>query len=101
MGYGNGPPRYAKKRDANEQEIVRALRQMGVDVYLLDRPLDLLIEFRGEWIVMEVKTEEGTMTQDQKDLFARTKAPTYLVRGVGEALDVLAQRRKARERGNE
>ncbi len=38
--------RYAKSRDSNENEIVSALRSVpGVQVYLLDKPCDLLVGY--------------------------------------------------------
>ncbi|MCP5007088.1 MAG: hypothetical protein GY941_24560 [Planctomycetes bacterium] len=49
-------PRHATKRDESEPEIVKALRQMGVTVYLLDTPVDLLLGFRNKTYLAECKT---------------------------------------------
>ena len=58
--------RYAKKRDENESEIVKALRQIpGVDVYPLDRPCDLLIGYRARNILLEVKMPGRADRKDQ------------------------------------
>jgi hypothetical protein len=46
---------YNAKRDANEGDIVKALRKFGVSVYLLDQPLDLLCGFGGITRLAEVK----------------------------------------------
>jgi len=53
------PVRRAARRDANEDEIVRALRAAGASVCLLsmkDVP-DLLVGFRGANFLLEVKQE--------------------------------------------
>jgi hypothetical protein len=47
--------RYAKRRDANEGEIVGALEQAGAYVHPLDEPCDLLVGFRSRWFMLEVK----------------------------------------------
>ncbi len=51
----------AARRDANEAEVVAALRAAGALVYHLDgRDLpDLLVGFRGRWTVVEVKRPAG------------------------------------------
>lgn len=60
--------RYAKSRDANEADIVHALRAIpGVSVYLLDKPCDLLIGFRAHNILIEVKPPGRANRADQKD----------------------------------
>ncbi len=49
-------PRHATKRDESEKAIVKALRQIGVSVYRLDTPVDLLLGFRGNTYLAECKT---------------------------------------------
>lgn len=51
--------RIAKKRDANEPEIVEALESIGVRVWRLDRPCDLLTLYRGIWRPLEVKMPDS------------------------------------------
>ena len=51
-----GMPKHAKKRDANEKEIVDALRAVGAWVHPLDI-FDLLVCFRGRWHAIEVKRD--------------------------------------------
>lgn len=46
---------FARKRDANEPEIIEALEAAGASVFVLDKPLDLLVGFRGETFLLEVK----------------------------------------------
>jgi hypothetical protein len=64
--------RYAKKRDANEAGIVRALRKAGAKVWLLDRPVDLLVFYMGLFTVLEVKTKKGKLTKDQELMVQQT-----------------------------
>lgn len=61
---------YAKRRDANEPEIVKALRDVGATVELLDW-CDLLVGYKGVNYLIEVKTEKGTLTDKQELDFPR------------------------------
>ena len=49
-------PKYGARRDKSEKGIVDALKEMGVTVYRLDRPCDLLLGFRGKTYLAECKT---------------------------------------------
>lgn len=83
---------YAQKRDANEPDIVAALFENGFEVYRLYQfPSDILVG-RNHWIIIEIKSEGGTLTPSQK-VFHGIKggAPRFIVRTVAEAL-ALAQR---------
>jgi hypothetical protein len=53
------------RRDLNATEIIDALRQMGVYVYALGRPTDLLVGISGLWFPVEIKAEKGQYTPDQ------------------------------------
>lgn len=53
------PPWAGKRRDANEQEIVDALKAAGASVRRLHVPADLLIGYRGQTWLIEVKTKHG------------------------------------------
>lgn len=67
--------RYAKKRDSNERPIIEALESAGAEVWVLDRPVDLLIRFRRQWHLMEVKTEKGRLTDEQEKFVTSTGCP--------------------------
>jgi hypothetical protein len=43
------------RRDANEPEIMEALRKAGAWPMQFDKPADLLVGFRQKWIWLEVK----------------------------------------------
>jgi hypothetical protein len=80
--------RRAAKVDANQSDIVDALRKIGVSVEILGKPLDLLICHRGETSLMEVKNPEGKdeYTKDQVEFIARWPGKIHVVRSVREAL---------------
>lgn len=58
--------RRAVRRDANEATIFKLARAMGWLIYPTSKPVDAIGLFRGRWHVIEVKTEEGKLTQAQK-----------------------------------
>lgn len=74
------------KRDGTEQAIIRALRKVGVQVFLISgRGLpDLLTFHRGQWGVLEVKVKGGRLTDAQKN--TRVLAPFPVVTNVEEAM---------------
>ena len=82
------PNRFARQTgtpDANQASIVEALEKIGCKVYDIDKPVDLLVEFRGVWIVLEVKTKKGKLEDSQKRFFEKVKAPAFIVRDIEEA----------------
>ena len=58
--------RYAKKRDIAEKGIISALEAVGVEVWILDKPVDLLTLFRGRWLPMEIKTGNAKVRKGQQ-----------------------------------
>lgn len=59
--------RYAARRDANEPEIFRALRDVGALVLPLDK-FDALVLFRGKIHMMDCKVKKGRATKNQDKL---------------------------------
>ena len=51
--------RYAARTDANQAEIVAAMRKAGATVWVIGLPVDLLIGHRGQTMLMEIKTLTG------------------------------------------
>jgi hypothetical protein len=86
--------RYAKSRDMNEAEIIDALRKAGASVFVLDRPVDLLVGFRGVNYLVEVKLPLGPqggsshsyLTPAQADFQAGWRGQLTVVRTAEEAL---------------
>ncbi len=64
--------RYAAKRDANEEEIVKGLRKIGAFVWIIDASKrggqpDLLVFYRDYYTPLEVKSKRGRLTEAQKN----------------------------------
>ncbi len=47
--------RYALRVDANQTQIVSALRAAGAIVEIIGKPVDLLVGKSGRWMMMELK----------------------------------------------
>lgn len=81
--------------DANHAEIVGALRGVGAHVQSLadlGRGVpDLLVGFRGRWVVIEVKGPRGKLTAAEQSWVDEcgTRAPVHVVRSVDQALRVI------------
>jgi hypothetical protein len=60
--------RWARNRDANERDIVTALRCFGASVQQLDAKgcPDLLVGYEGVTLLMEVKPEHGKAERHSK-----------------------------------
>jgi len=82
--------RFAKAHatDANQPEIIEALESIGCCVYEIERPVDLLVEYKRIWVLLEVKNPNGKnrMEDDQLKFFKKSRAPAYLVRSGKEAI---------------
>jgi hypothetical protein len=67
--------RYAKKRDANEPELVKLLERLG-GAWHPYGPLDGWAVFRGEWFPVEIKNPRGRnrLTPLQVDFIANAQA---------------------------
>jgi nucleoside diphosphate kinase len=90
--------RYAARVDANQAEIVAALRNAGANVWIISLPVDLLVGYAGKTALMEVKTLTGKRapkaaghTQLQKDFMLDWNGGTVAtVTDIEGALRVLA-----------
>jgi hypothetical protein len=81
---------YANKRDAAEPAIVKALQAAGCSVVRMDKPVDLLIGYRGCTYLCEVKTGKGKYTEDQKQFFAAWRGSSIpILRTVDDVLAAL------------
>jgi hypothetical protein len=76
------------RSDINQPEIVDALRKAGVEVHVIDRPVDLLCGYGGRWVLLEVKTEKGTLTPDQDKFLESPQGPVFIVKTPEEAINV-------------
>ena len=90
--------RRAARVDANQADIVAALRAIGCSVWVIGLPLDLFIGYRGKTALVEVKTMTGKRspkpsrhTQLQKDFMLDWKGgPVATVTDIEGALRVAA-----------
>ncbi len=83
----------AKRVDSNQREIVEALRQIGASVepiHMVGRGVpDLLVGFRGQTFVLEVKARTGRLTADELDWHLRWRGQKAVVRSADEALKAI------------
>ena len=85
--------RWAAKTDANQQEIVDALRQVGASVLVLSRVgqgcADLAAGIRGQTFFLEVKTDKGKLTEDEQKFMDEWRGHYAIVRTPEEALQAI------------
>jgi hypothetical protein len=86
--------RYAKRRDANEPEIIKALESIGCVVERLDTPCDLLVSCRSRpaynWLI-EVKVPGGTLTKKQKDFIRDWPGQIRVLETAEEAIELVTE----------
>ena len=80
--------------DANQAAIVDALRTIGAVVFLIGQPFDLLVAFRGNLHLLEVKNPDGLdkLSNSQKEDILRLNlvgVDVRVVRSVDEALSAV------------
>ena len=95
QGGGKGP-RYGKKVDANQLEIVRALERIGCDVCEIGWPLDLLVGYRNRCWLLEIKDpnkppSERKLTDDEQYFFNWWRGQKAKVETADEALAVVTE----------
>jgi hypothetical protein len=62
--------RYAARVDANQDQIVSALRAAGAVVWIIGLPVDLLVGFKNHTFLVEIKTtSKKKLTKLQADFF--------------------------------
>jgi hypothetical protein len=83
----------AKRTDANQPEIVQALRDIGAsvqDLHIVGKGCpDILVGWRGVNYLMEIKTDTGKLNQREKVWHADWRGQVATVRTIDEALEVL------------
>ena len=85
--------RRAARVDANQPEIVKALRAAGASVqhlHTIGRGCpDLLVGFRGNNWLLEVKDHNGTLTADERTWSAIWRGQVDVVRSADDALRLI------------
>lgn len=59
--------RWAARKDTAQPGIIEALERVGAEVWPLDYPVDLLVRFRQQWHLLEVKTPYGKAGKARRD----------------------------------
>lgn len=84
--------RRAARVDANQTQIVSALRAAGAYVWVIGLPVDLLVGYNGHTFLVEIKTDaKKRLTALQADFFekwtggtlARIDSPEAALRMIG------------------
>ena len=88
------PPRFARKPDANQADILSALEKVGAlveDMSLMGKGFpDLMVGFRQCLYLLEVKTLHGKLNKLQKPFHKKWRGYNiHVVRSVSDALAVL------------
>lgn len=87
--------RKAARKDANQDAIVAALRQVGCYVYIHNAPdhPDLTVVRAGVFRLLEVKSAHGKLQAGQNDFMnevnRRVSGTVVVVRSVDEALEAM------------
>lgn len=87
--------RRAAKVDDNQPEIVEGLRRAGASVEIIGRPVDLLVGYRGQTFILEVKDgskvpSARVLTPTQVEFFKSWRGgPAEKVETLEQALRVI------------
>lgn len=88
--------RYALRIDANQEQVILALEAAGATVEVIGKPVDLLVGFRGEFLLMEIKDGAKVKSAQKKTalqerIFSKfAGCPISLVDGPEAALRALS-----------
>ena len=91
------PPKYAKRVDDNQLQIVRELSQVpGVSVIVLGRPVDLLVGFRARNFLFEVKRQDkvnwhSALTPEQLRFIPTWPGQVRVVSTADEIIETITQ----------
>jgi hypothetical protein len=84
--------RQAARADANQQMIISALRNIGVMVYYIKLPTDLLCAggpLNSRNLLLEVKMPGEKLSMAQQEFWMRWPGEKAVVHSVQEALEVI------------
>jgi hypothetical protein len=69
--------RHAARVDANQEQIVSALRAAGAYVWIIGLPVDLLVGYKNHTFLVEIKsTSKKRLTKLQADFFENWSGST-------------------------
>ena len=87
----------AAKVDANQPEIVQALRTVGATVlhiHMVPKSADIVVGYRGMNYILEIKDEnqppsKRRLTPDEQEFHDTWRGSVHTVKNIGEALAVI------------
>ena len=81
------------RKDANQDEIVEALKKIGCTVEVIGRPVDLLVGIEALNFLFDVKNPETGhgKTPAQRKFFERWKGQVRVIHSAEEACKVVAE----------
>ncbi len=82
------------RKDANQDDIVKALRKIGCTVYVIGRPVDLLVGYRAKNFLFDCKRVGFTgkdLTPFQKEFFKTWKGQVRAAESAEEAIEVVTK----------
>ena len=91
----NEKVRQASRKDRNHAEIKQAFRSMGASVADLSNVgggcPDIMVGFRGQNFLIEIKTEDGRISKTQSEWHAAWAGQVAVVRSIDEAKALVSQ----------
>ena len=90
--------RIAKRVDANQKQVVDALRARGYKVVIISQPVDLLVGTPKGWILLEVKdgnkpasAQKPTKAQEKFFMECAGKYPLFVVNSAEFAVELVGE----------
>lgn len=78
------------QNDANQKEIVAALRKLGYSVLIIGQPLDLLVSSATEMWLVEIKSKTGKLNEKQEKFILGWRGkPIIVARTLEELLEAI------------
>lgn len=77
------------RSDGNAKAIIDAMRKMGASVEIIDRPLDVLVGFRGVTAIAEIKTPRGKLRASQTAFLDGWRGMSRVLRSVDDGIDLV------------
>jgi Holliday junction resolvase len=86
----------ANRIDSNQPSIVEALEKRGATVQRLNKIKDgcpdILVGYWGDNFLMEIKTADGTLTEDEREWIEKWNGNVFVVRTIEDALKAMEYR---------
>jgi len=87
------------RTDLNQPDIITALKRIGATVYVIGRPVDLLVGYRSHNYLLECKNLGGRnkKTPAQEDFFRDWKGQVRICHSAEEAIKLVTEAYKSEE----